>query len=191
MEILKQKLLEAGLVKESGVLQVDHFLKQQSDVVLLDKLADEFAARYVSKGVTKVVTVEVAGIAVATLTAAKLGVPMVYATRARQGSAGEHLLAAKLETPNSTLSADLVVPREYLSPADRVLVIDDFLAQGSTLFALIDLVNASGAVLVGCGVMVEKVFCGGGDEVRARGVRLESLAKILEMSPEEGIIFED
>ncbi|MBE6605322.1 MAG: xanthine phosphoribosyltransferase [Ruminococcaceae bacterium] len=191
MEILKQKLLESGLVRESGVLQVDHFLKQQSDVVLLDKLADEFAARYANEGVTKVLTVEAAGIAVATLTAVKLGVPLVYATRARQGSAGEHLIAAKLEAPAGTISADLVVPREYLTEADRVLVIDDFLAQGSTLFSLIDLVSASGATLVGCGVMVEKVFCGGGNEVRARDVRLESLAKIVEMSPEAGIIFED
>lgn len=191
MEILKQKLLEAGRVCEGGVLRVDHFLKQQSDMVLLDQLAAEFAARYAAQGVTKVLTVEASGIAVAALTAVKLGVPLVYATRARQGSAGEHLLSAKIEMPASAISADLVVPREYLTAADRVLVIDDFLAQGSTLLALLDLVASSEAITVGCGVMVEKAFCGGGDQVRERGVRLESLAKIAEMSPDTGIVFAD
>ena len=191
MEILKQKLLESGYICDRGVLQVDHFLKQQSDVVLLDRLAAEFAARYADAGVTKVLTVEASGIPVATLTAAKLGVPLVYATRARQGSAGEHLFAAKIEMTSATINAELVVPREYLTAADRVLVIDDFLAQGSTLLALLDLVASSNAITVGCGVMVEKVFCGGSEQVRARGVRLESLAKITEMSPETGIVFAD
>ena len=191
MEHLKQKLLESSRVLEGGILQVDHFLKQQCDMVLIDRLATEFAARYAADGVTKVLAVEVSGIPVAALTAAKLRVPLVYATRAKQGSAGAHLLAAKIETANGALSADLVVPREYICDTDRVLVIDDFLAQGSTLLALLDLVAISGATTVGCGVMVEKAFCGGGEQVCARGVRLESLAKIADMSFDKGIVFAD
>ena len=191
MEHLKQKLLESGRVLEGGLLQVDHFLKQQCDMVLIDRLAAEFAARYAADGVTKVLAVEVSGIPIAALTAAKLRVPLVYATRAKQGSAGAHLLAAKVEMANGTLGADLVVPREYICDTDRVLVIDDFLAQGSTLLALLDLVALSGAAIVGCGVMVEKAFCGGGEQVSARGVRLESLAKIADMSVDKGIVFAD
>ena len=190
MELLKQKLISEARVRAGGVLQVDHFLKQQSDILLLDQLAAEFAARYKALGVTKVLTVEASGIAVAALTAVKLGVPLVYAAKARQGSASEHLLSAKVEAAGAT-TTELVLPREYLAETDRVLVIDDFLAQGSTLLALLDLVALSGALPVGCGVMVEKAFCGGGEQVRARGVRLESLAKIADMSVDKGIVFAD
>lgn len=187
MELLKQKILENGKVLEGTVLGVDHFLSQQIDTELLKELAGELHRSFAELGVTKILTVEASGIAIGALTAAAFGVPLVFAKKAKSSS-GERFLSATVEGAGGQ-SFDVTVPREYLSDTDRVLVIDDFLAQGSTMFALLELVKEAGAALVGCGVMIEKVLCGGGEKLRQMGIRLISLAKIGEVSEAEGIVF--
>lgn len=186
MELLKQKIVENGRVLEGNVLGIDHLLGQQIDTELLKELAGELHRAFAGLGVTKILTIEAAGIAIGTLTAAAFGVPLVFAKKAKGGS--ERLLAATVEG-NGTQLFDVTVPRDYILKTDRVLVIDDFLARGSTMFALLELVGEAGAELVGCGVMIEKALCGGGDKLRQMGVRVTSLARIGEVSAEKGIVF--
>ncbi len=188
MELLKQKILENGRVLEGGVLGVDHFLSQQIDAELLKELAGELHRSFAELGVTKILTVEASGIAIGALTAALFGVPLVFAKKAKGGSNSERYLSATVEGAG-VQSFDVTVPHEYLLATDRVLVIDDFLAQGSTMFALLGLVKAAGAELVGCGVMIEKVLSGGGEKLRQIGVRVTSLAKIGAVSEAQGITF--
>lgn len=188
MELLKQKILENGRVLEGNVLGVDHFLSQQIDTELLKELAGELHRSFAALGVTKILTVEASGIAIGALTAAAFGVPLVFAKKAKSAVNSDRILSATVESTGGQ-SFDVTVPREYLSATDRVLVIDDFLAQGSTMFALLELVKEADAALVGCGVMIEKALCGGGERLRQMGVRLISLAKIGEVSEAGGIVF--
>ena len=189
MELLKQRILQNGRVLEGNVLGVDHFLSQQIDTNLLKELAEELHRAFAELGVSKILTVEAAGIAIGALTAAAFGVPLVFAKKAKGGSDSERFLSATVEASGNGQPFDVTVPRDYILKTDRVLVIDDFLAKGSTMFALLELVKEAGAELVGCGVMVEKVLCGGGDKLRQMGVRLTSLAKVGEVSAENGIVF--
>ncbi len=188
MELLKQKILSDARVLEGNVLGVDHFLNQQIDIGLLTELAREFHRLFADCGVTKILTVEAAGIAIASFTAQLFQVPLVFAKKSKQGAAA-HMLAATVDTATFGQHFEVVVPKDYIVPTDRVLVIDDFLAQGSTMFALLDLIKSAGATVVGCGVMIEKAFRGGGEKLREMGVRLVSLAKIADMSDAEGITF--
>lgn len=184
MELLKQKIIENGKVLEGNVLGVDHFLSRQIDTELLKQLAGELHRDFEGLGVTKILTVESSGIAIGALTAAAFGVPLVFAKKEKGSS--ERFLTATVE---GAQSFDVTVPCDYILATDRVLVIDDFLAKGSTMFALLELVKKAGAELVGCGVMIERVLYGGGDRLRQMGVRLTSLAKIGEVSAEKGIVF--
>ncbi len=188
MELLKQRILADARVLEGNVLGVDHFLNQQIDTRLLSQLARELHRLFADCGATKILTVEAAGIAIATLTAGLFEVPLVFAKKSRQGEA-PHMLCAKVDTATFGQHFEVVVPQGYITPDDRVLIIDDFLARGSTMFALLDLVKAAGAAVAGCGVMIEKAFRGGGEKLRKMGVRLESLAKIQAISVESGITF--
>lgn len=189
MELLKEKILKSARVLEGDVLKVDHFLSQQIDISLLESVAEEFCRLFADTGITKVLTIESTGIAVSALTAARLGVPMVYAKKAKRGSAGEHLFAAALDTPTLGQEVDIVLPKEYVEEGDRFLVLDDFLAKGNTLIALLTLAKQTGAEIVGCGVIIEKLFSGGSDLIRDMGIRLEALAKIESMSVTDGIKF--
>ncbi len=188
MELLKQKIRENGRVLEGNVLGVDHFLSRQIDTELLKELAQELHRAFEGLGVTKILTVEAAGIAIGTLTAAAFGVPLVFAKKEKSVNS-ERFLSATVEASGNGQPFDVTVPRDYILSTDRVLVIDDFLAKGSTMFALLELVRMAGAQLVGCGVMIEKALCGGGERLRQMGVRVTSLAKVGEVSAENGIVF--
>ncbi|MBE6554981.1 MAG: xanthine phosphoribosyltransferase [Ruminococcaceae bacterium] len=189
MKLLEDKILSDGKILEGDVLKVDHFLNHQIDVLLLDELGQELSRRFLDAGVTKVLTIEASGIAVACLVARQLRVPMLFAKKMKHGAAQEHLLSCSVEASAGKHPYDVVVSREYLRAEDKVLVIDDFLAKGDALRALIGLIEQSGAELVGCGIVIERAFQGGGDDLRAKGVRIESLAKIASMSVAEGITF--
>ena len=190
MELLKNRLRAECSVMEGNILKVHHFLNHQIDVVLMAALADEMQQRFKNEGVTKILTVESSGIAFACLLAERMGVPVLFAKKAKHGASMPLVYRAAVGSEGEH-SFDIAVAQECLASADKVLVVDDFLAKGSTVFALMELVRQAGASAVGCGIIIEKVFEGGGERLRDAGIRVESLAKIAAISQEIGIAFVD
>ena len=186
MELLKARIREEGRL-EGDVLKVDGFLNHQMDVALLDAMGAEFARRFAGCPVTKILTVEASGIGIAVAAARHFGnVPVIFAKKTRSKNLDGKLLAAKVHSFTKDTDYTVQVAARYLSPADAVLILDDFLARGQALLGLLDIVRQAGARAVGCGVAIEKGFQEGGKLVRAAGVRLESLAVIA--APEKGQI---
>lgn len=190
MELLKNRLRAECSVMDGNILKVHHFLNHQIDVVLMAALADEMQQRFKNEGVTKILTVESSGIAFACLLAERMGVPVLFAKKAKHGVSMPHIYLAAVGSDNEH-GFDIAVAEECLTNADKVLVVDDFLAKGSTVFALLELIRQAGASAVGCGIIIEKVFEGGGERLRDAGIRVESLTKIAAISRETGIAFVD
>nr|MDD6335098.1 xanthine phosphoribosyltransferase [bacterium] len=178
MEALKNRVLRDGKVLPGGILKVDSFLNHQMDPVLMRDIGREFAARFADSHVTRVLTVEASGIAPAIFAGLYLGVPVVFAKKARSSNVPGEVYAARAHSYTKGNDNQLTCAKEYIAPGERVLVIDDFLAMGEAAGALVSLIDQAGAVCAGIGVIIEKGFQPGGDKLRGAGLRVESLLTI-------------
>ncbi|MBQ3225983.1 MAG: xanthine phosphoribosyltransferase [Clostridia bacterium] len=182
MTALEEKILKEGTVLPGDILKVDCFLNHQIDVSFLLDMGREIARLYENQGVNKILTIETSGIPIAFAAAQFMNVPVVFAKKNKHGNISDQVYSSKVESFTRKNVYDAIVSKEYLSKTDRVLVIDDFLAKGNALNGLMDILNQAGAELVGCAIAIEKGFQGGGDELRAKGIRVDSLAIIDSMT---------
>ena len=188
MQILKQRILEDSVVIGNNILKVDNFLNHQIDVVLLDEIGREFHRRFGDLGLTKILTVEASGISVACATAREYKVPVLFAKKGTVSTQNDGNYTSKSFSFTKNEEYTMNVSRKYLGPDDRVLIIDDFLANGLAIDALLEIIEQSGASLAGIGIVIEKEFQAGGQKIRDKGIHLESLARIRKMG-EDGIVF--
>ena len=188
MNFVEKKILQEGVVKPGNVLKVDTFLNHQIDVALLDEVAREFKRRFADATVTKVLTIEASGIAIACAVAREFGVPVVFAKKAKTVNLDGDMYVAEVESFTHKKTNQVIVAKKFISPEDRILIVDDFLANGCALQGLISLVDSAGAEVVGCGIVIEKGFQEGGHRIRNLGFRLESLAIIESMDAATGEI---
>lgn len=184
MNFLEQRILDEGVVKEGNVLKVDSFLNHQMDVALIDEIANEFHRRFAGKEVTKVLTIEASGIAIAYAVARCFGVPMVFAKKAKSINIDGDMYTAEVESFTHKNRNQVIVSKKFLSPGDKVLIVDDFLANGCALQGLISITESAGATVSGIGIVIEKGFQYGGRSIRNLGYQLESLAIIESMNSE-------
>ena len=191
MELLKQRIRQDGTVKGNDVLKVDSFLNHQMDVALFEEIGREFQRRFADCGVNKILTIEASGIGIACITAQSFHCPVLFAKKSQTKNIAGEVYTTKVESFTHGKVYDVIVSKKFLGPDDTVLIIDDFLANGAALEGLIDLVNQAGARLAGAGIVIEKAFQPGGDRLRAKGVRVESLARVKSMSEETGVAFVD
>ena len=188
MNFLEQRIVEDGTVKPGYVLKVDSFLNHQMDVQLLDEIGREFKRRFGHKKVTKVLTIESSGIAIALSVAREFGVPMVFAKKSQSLNIDGDTYVAEVESYTHKKTNRVIVAKKFLSPEDHVLIVDDFLANGCALQGVISIVEDAEATVVGCGIAVEKGFQEGGHRIRNLGYHLESLAIVDAMDAETGTI---
>lgn len=188
MELLKERIRTDGRVLGHDILKVDSFLNHQLDPMMMQAIGREFASRFAGAGVTKILTIEASGIAVALATAMELKVPVLFAKKTRASTQVDGVYTAEVHSFTRRETRTIAVSSQFLQPGERVLILDDFLAHGEATAGLINLVEQAGAELVGVGIVVEKGFQDGGRRLRAQGVRLESLVIIQELS-EQGICF--
>ena len=176
MNFLEERILKDGVVKEGNVLKVDSFLNHQMDVELLDKIGEEFYRRFANKKITKVLTIEASGIAIAYSVARCFGVPMVFAKKAKSINIDGDMYTAEVESFTHKNKNQVIVSKRFLSKDDHILIVDDFLANGCALQGLISISEAAGATVEGIGIVIEKGFQYGGRSIRNLGYQLESLA---------------
>lgn len=188
MNFLEQRILKDGIVKPGNVLKVDSFLNHQMDIALLERIGEEFLRRFEGLHITKVLTIETSGIALAYPVARALGVPLVFAKKTESVKLDGELLIAEVESFTGKKVNKIIVSKKYLSADDHVLIIDDFLANGCALQGLISIVESAEATVEGCGIAVEKGFQEGGWRIRNLGYRVESLAIIDAMDADTGAI---
>lgn len=186
---MEERIRRDGKVKSGQILKVDSFLNQQMDIGLFEEMAGEFWRLFGDCGVTKILTIEASGIGIACIVAQKFKCPVVFAKKNKTKNISDEVYSSKVESFTHGKIYDIIVSKEYLHSHDKVLIIDDFLANGAALTGLISLVRNAGACLVGAGIAIEKAFQPGGEIIRAQGIRVESLAKIKSMSEEDGIEF--
>jgi xanthine phosphoribosyltransferase len=191
MELLKQRIRQDGKIKGTDVLKVDSFLNHQMDVELFAEIGKEFKRRFADCEVNKILTIEASGIGIACVTAQYFNCPVIFAKKNQTKNIAGEVYTSKVESFTHGRIYDIIVAKEFLGPGDKVLLIDDFLANGAALQGLAKLVQDSGAELVGAGIVIEKAFQPGGAMLRAKGIRIESLARIKSMSEENGIEFID
>ncbi len=189
MELLEKKISECGKIFPGDVLKVDGFVNHLIDTDLMCEVGKEFYRLFAGEGVTKILTIEASGIGIACLAARYFHVPVLFAKKSKSSNMAKDSYVTKVASYTHDQVYDVVVSKEYLSPDDKVLVIDDFLAKGNALNGLIDLVSQAGAKLVGCGIVIEKAYQDGGKLLREKGIRVESLARVASMSVEDGIKF--
>lgn len=189
MKLLEDRILKDGRVYPGDVLKVDSFLNHQIDVPFVSELGREFYRLYKDAGVTKILTIEASGIGIASLTAACFSCPVVFAKKGETSNQSSDVYTSEVYSYTHKKHYSVRVAKEYLGKEDRVLIIDDFLATGSALEALVKLVNDSGATLCGVGIVIEKAFQPGGDEIRKKGIRVESLARIGSMTDDGKLTF--
>ena len=188
MQLLEDRIRKDGKVIGTDILKVDMFLNHQIDVGLIDEIAKEFFKLFKDCGVTRILTVEASGIAIAVLTAKYFNVPLVFAKKASHKNVGSDLYTAECYSFTHGKSYTMSVSKKYLPKGEKILIIDDFLADGNAVKALMKLVNDSGSETVGVGIAIEKGFQHGGKALRERGVNLQSLA-IVESMNENSITF--
>ena len=188
MNFLEERIVRDGVVKPGNVLKVDSFLNHQIDVALVDEMAKEFRRRFDGRPVTKVLTIETFGIAIAMAVAREFGVPMVFAKKSKSVNLDGEMYVAEVESFTHKKTNRVVVAKKYISPEDHVLIIDDFLANGCALQGLISIVDSADATVEGLGIVIEKGFQEGGYRIRNLGYHLESLAIVESMDPETGSI---
>ena len=182
MKLLEERILSDGKVLPGGILKVDNFLNHQIDTALLYEMAQELHRLFGGEGVNKILTIEASGIAIAAVTGCVFGCPMVFAKKSKTKNISDKLWSAEVASFTHGNKNTVLVSKDYLCADDRVLIVDDFLATGAALVGLRSLCEQAGATVVGAGVAIEKVFQGGGNALRAEGLRIESLARIAEMS---------
>ena len=189
VKLLEDRIRKDGKIKGKDVLKVDSFLNHQMDIELIDQLGKEFFRLFGDSNVTKILTIEASGIGIACIVARHFGVPVIFAKKNKTKNIAGDVYTSKVESFTHGRVYDILVSKEFLQPEDRVLLIDDFLANGAALQGLIKLVTDAGATLVGAGICVEKAFQPGGELIRSMGVRVESLARVKSLSEEDGVEF--
>ena len=188
MKLLEERILKDGKISEGNVLKVDSFLNHQLDVQLLSEIGAELKNKYGDCGITKILTIEASGIGVGCMVAQFFNCPLLFAKKTKTLNIKGDVYTSKVESFTHKCTYDIIVSKDFLTSDDAVLIVDDFLAKGNALNGLIDIVNQSGAHLAGCGIAIEKAFQGGGDKLRSKGIRVESMAIIEEMDYENGSI---
>ena len=188
MELLKQRILKDGQVKAGNVLKVDSFLNHQIDVELLNEIGKEFKRRFEGEKIDKILTVEASGIGIACITAQYFNVPVVFAKKNQTNNIAGDVYTQKVKSFTHGRIYDIIVSKDFLHKGEKVLIIDDFLANGCALIGLSDLVKDAGAEIVGAGIVIEKAFQQGGKTVRDMGIRVESLA-IIDSMEEDSLTF--
>lgn len=192
MELLKERIRKEGKIKEGNVLKVDGFLNHQMDVELFSEIGKEFERRFAKDRVNKILTIEASGIGIACVTAQSFHVPVVFAKKTQTKNIAGDVYTTKVQSYTHGRTYDIIVAKEFLGKGDRVLLIDDFLANGKALEGLIALVEEAGAELAGAGIVIEKGFQAGGDMLRRKGIRVESLAIVESMDEATGqIVFRE
>ena len=192
MNFLEERIMRDGIVKEGNILKVDSFLNHQMDPALLDMIGEELYRRFADEKITKVLTIEASGIAVAYPVARCFGVPMVFAKKAKSLNVGNDVYTAEVESFTHKCTNRVIVSKKFLGAGERVLIVDDFLANGCALKGLISIVEAAGAEVAGIGIAIEKGFQAGGDAIRSLGYRLESLAIVESMdAAQKTIVFRE
>ncbi len=188
MELLEQRIRKDGVVKAGNVLKVDSFLNHQIDIKLMNEIGKEFKKIFADIDITKILTIEASGIGIAAIVAQYFDVPVVFAKKSQSINLDGSVYSTKIESFTHKRVYDVIVSKKYLTSEDKVLVIDDFLANGCAVDGLIDIINESGAKLQGVGIIIEKGFQDGGKRLRDRGIRVESLAIVDSMNDETGEI---
>ena len=191
MELLKNKILTEGRVFPGQILKVDGFLNHQIDVALMDRIGEEFYAAYRDRGITRILTIESSGIAIACSVARSFGVPVLFAKKSRSLNLGNDLYTVTVTSYTYKKDYQVTISRKYLSAEDHVLIVDDFLATGNAMLGLIQLCRDAGATVEGVGICIEKGFQDGGKILRDQGISVTSLAIIDEMTDDGKIIFRD
>ncbi|KGE19555.1 xanthine phosphoribosyltransferase [Paenibacillus wynnii] len=186
MLLLKQKVINEGIVLGQGVLKVDSFLNHQMDPVLMREVGREFSRRFTGEGITKVLTIESSGIAPGIMTALELNVPLIFARKQKSLTLTEDIYVEKVYSFTKKESNEITVSKKFIAPGERVLIVDDFLANGEAAFGLARIVEQAGASVVGIGIVIEKSFQPGNRLLQEAGYRLESLVRIASL--EDGVI---
>ncbi len=188
MNFLEERIAKDGIVKPGNVLKVDSFLNHQMDILLMEEIGREFKRRFADKQITKVMTIEASGIGIACFVAREFGVPLVFAKKSKSINIEGEMYVAEVESFTHKNKNQVVVSKKFLDSSDRLLIIDDFLANGCALQGLISIAESAGASIEGLGIVVEKGFQIGGRVIRNLGYHLESLAIVDAMDAENGTI---
>lgn len=189
MELLKERIRKDGIVRDGNVLKVDSFLNHQMDINLFSEIGKELKKRFSDVEINKILTIEASGIGIACIAALYFDVPVVFAKKTQTKNIAGDVYTTRVQSFTHGRIYDVIVSKDFLKPEDKVLIIDDFLANGCALLGLIELIEKSGAIVQGAGIVIEKGFQIGGDEIRKKGIRVESLAIIDKMDPIDGITF--
>ena len=188
MNFLEERILKDGIIKEGTVLKVDSFLNHQMDIDLFNEIGREFKKRFEGKEINKILTIEASGIGIACIAAQHFHVPVVFAKKSQSINLEGEMLVAEVESFTHKCKNNVIVAKKFLNPEDKVLIIDDFLANGCALQGLIQIVQSAGASVEGIGIVIEKGFQSGGRIIRNLGFQLESLAIIEKMDVEDGSV---
>lgn len=188
MKLLEERIRKDGTVKAGNVLKVDSFLNHQMDIDLFNEMGKEWARLFADRKITKILTVEASGIGIACVAAQHFHVPVVFAKKSQSVNIDGEVYSTKIESFTHKRVYDVIVSKKFLHPEDHILIIDDFLANGCALEGLIDIVNKAGASVEGVGIAVEKGFQKGGDLIRSKGIRVESLTIVESMDDKTGEI---
>ena len=188
MNFLEERIVKDGIVKPGNVLKVDSFLNHQMDIALIEEIGREFKRRFGDKEITKVLTIEASGIGIAAFVAKEFGVPLVFAKKTQSINLDGEMYVAQVESFTHKNKNQVIVSKKFLHEGEHVLIIDDFLANGCALQGLISIVESAGAVVEGCGIVIEKGFQIGGRVIRNMGYLVESLAIVDAMDSENGTI---
>ena len=191
MELLKQRIRQDGKVKGTDVLKVDSFLNHQMDIKLFGEIGKEFKRRFADCEINKILTIEASGIGIACVVAQYFDCPVIFAKKNQTKNIAGDVYTSEVESFTHGRIYQIRVAKEFLNPGDKVLIIDDFLANGAALMGLSRLVVDAGAELVGAGIVIEKAFQPGGDMLREKGIRIESLARVKSLSETDGVEFVD
>ncbi len=188
MKLLEERILADGTVKPGNVLKVDSFLNHQMDVDLFNEMGKEYYRLFGDRPINKILTIEASGIGLACIVAQHFHVPVVFAKKAKSINLDGEMYTTKIQSFTHQRVYDVIVAKKFLKPEDHVLIIDDFLANGCAVNGLIDLIQSAGATVEGVGIAIEKGFQKGGEMIRSKGIRLESLAVIESMDDQTGEI---
>lgn len=188
MKLLEERIQRDALVKEGNVLKVDSFLNHQMDIDLFNAMGKEWKRLFEAEHVNKILTIEASGIGIACIVAQYFHVPVVFAKKTQSINLDGDMYSTKIQSFTHKRVYDVIVSKKFLKPEDHILIIDDFLANGCALEGLLDIIKSAGATVAGVGIAVEKGFQEGGERIRARGIRVESLAIVDAMDPATGKI---
>ncbi|MBR1900224.1 MAG: xanthine phosphoribosyltransferase [Lachnospiraceae bacterium] len=192
MKLLEERIRKDGVVKEGNILKVDSFLNHQMDVALFNAMGEEFKRLFADRPINKILTIEASGIGIAAVVAQHFNVPVVFAKKAQSVNLDGEMYTTKIESFTHKRTYDVIVSKKFLSSDDHILIIDDFLANGCAVDGLIDLIRSAGATVEGVGIVIEKGQQTGGQLIRDKGIRVESLAIIESMDPSTGeIVFRE